>query len=114
MRDLISGKKKFIDCDKIKFLYVPQYESLKIALIMAQALSIPEAMNHLPILKEIEKVPKAWLCTIIYSVVGKQFAGWVQERIGERNEKVTVIRDLNINIDPKVLAAFNISNAVSM
>jgi hypothetical protein len=57
-------------------------------------------MIHLPILKELEKIPKQWLCNLLYSVIGDDFARWVSERIKERNERVTVLRDLNINIDP--------------
>ena len=69
---------------------------------------------HLPTLKELEKVPKAWFCNVIFSVVGKQFEDWVTHKIRERNERVTVARDLNINMDPRVLAAWHQSNAVSM
>ena len=67
-------------------------------------------MNHLPTLKELEKVPNSWLCTVIYTVVGEQFSNWVKHKIQERNQKVTVLRDLDIKIDPKVLAAFNCSS----
>ena len=75
---------------------------------------MPEVMKHLPILKELEKVPKAWVCNVIFSVIGSQFEDWVADRIRKRNERVTVLRDLNIDMDPKVLAAWHGSNAVSM
>jgi hypothetical protein len=71
-------------------------------------------MAHLPILKELEKVPKQWLCNVIYSVIGDDFSNWVVHKVKERNDRVTVLRDLNINIDSQVLAAFQSSNAVSM
>jgi hypothetical protein len=58
MKDVISGTKKFIPCHKIRHLYVPQYESLKLAHIMDNVLTIPEAMMHLPELKELKKAPK--------------------------------------------------------
>jgi hypothetical protein len=67
---------------------------------MEEASKVPEAMAHLPILKELEKCPKQWLVNVIYSVLGNPFAQWVAEKVRERNEKVTVLRDLNINIDP--------------
>jgi hypothetical protein len=87
---------------------------LKLELILENVLAIPDAVLHLPDLKELTKCPKAWVVNITYSVVGDTFAAWVHQRIRERNEKVTVQRDLNISIDPQVLAAFMSSNAVSM
>jgi hypothetical protein len=83
-------------------------------LILKNVMSIPEAVMYLPDLKELSKVPKAYICNITYSVVGDTFAEWVHHRIKERNEKVTIKRDLNISIQPSVLAAFLSSNAVSM
>lgn len=58
MRDLISGAKKYLNCESMAHLYVPQYESLKITKIMEQACHSQKTMLHLPILKELEKVPK--------------------------------------------------------
>lgn len=81
---------------------------------MDNVLGIPEALQYLPCLKEIPKVPKQWLVNIIYSVVGENFELWVHDRISKRNEKVTIAKDLNILIDPTVLAAFQRSNAVSL
>ena len=106
MKDIISGLKKFVHMHQVKTLRVPQYETLKMTVIIEQALGMPEVMKHLPILKELEKVPKAWCCNVIFSVVGDQFEAWVYDRIRARNERVTAIRDLNINVDPRVLAAF--------
>jgi hypothetical protein len=114
MKDLISGARHFIPCHQVRQLYVPQYDTLKIELILEKVMTIPEAVIHLPDAKEICKCPKQWLVNIIYSVVGEDFADWVKQRIKERNDKVTVLRDLNISIHPEVLAAFQSSNAVSM
>jgi hypothetical protein len=100
MKDIISGLKRFIPCDKIKHLYVPQYETLKLELILKNVLSMPDAAQHFPEAKELCKIPKGWLCNITYSVVGETFAEWVRQRIVERNQRVTVKRDLNINIQP--------------
>jgi hypothetical protein len=52
---------------------------------MQEASKVPLAMAHLPILKELEKVPKQWLVNTIYSIIGDDFAEWVSIRIKERN-----------------------------
>jgi hypothetical protein len=54
------------------------------------------------------------LVNIIYSVYGKPFQAWVDDRIRTRNEKVAVQKDVMINVDPAILKAFESSNAVSM
>jgi hypothetical protein len=93
---------------------VPQYESLTIAIIMEKIQRTPEVLAYLPCMKEIEKLPKAWLCNTIYSVVGKDFLEWVEDCISKRNEKVTVAKDIMINVAPDILKAFESSNAVSL
>ena len=78
MKDMISGAKKFIRCDSVKHLYVPQYETLKCRLILDNIMTMPEVMKYLPDLKEIPKLPKPWLCSVVYTVVGDDFKNWVQ------------------------------------
>jgi hypothetical protein len=85
MKDLISGQKKILPCENMAHLYVPQYESLKITKIMEEASRNSGAMMYLPVLKELEKVPKQWLVNCIYSIVGEDFASWVSHKIKERN-----------------------------
>ena len=70
-------------------------------------------MKHLPDVKEIPKLPKQFLINILYTVVGDNFAAWISARIRARNEKLQADKDLNISIDPGLLAAFQNSNAVS-
>ena len=41
------------------------------------------------------------------------FSGWVRARIEERNEAVKIARNLDIEIDPEVAAAFRASTKVS-
>ena len=39
--DLISGKKKFVKCDDVRYLYVPMYERCAIKDILQQAAHYP-------------------------------------------------------------------------
>ena len=50
---------------------------------------------------------------VIYTVFGRQFALWVEEKIQERNRKMEVKQNLLINMDPQVAAAFEASQQVS-
>ena len=67
----------------------------------------------LPDLVEIPRLPKEFLANISYTVVGKSFSDWVKQQIEARNEKITVEKQLNIDLDPELAAAFNASTAVS-
>ena len=62
---------------------------------------------------EIKKAPKQWIVNMIYSLVQDDFADWVKRKINTRNEKVTSDRNLLIDMDPDVAAAFASSTAVS-
>lgn len=60
------------------------------------------------------KFPKSYVCNIIYTVFGEQFKDWIHEQIKMRNEKVAVMGNMNINMDPEIAKAFYASNAVSL
>ena len=50
---------------------------------------------------------------VTYTIAGDAFATWVKANIEERNAKVTKEKDLMINMDEDVAAAFNASTHVS-
>ena len=73
----------------------------------------PKCQMYLPIEKEWDKLPKQFICNVIYTTVGEPFASWVKERILERNTTIVKEKNLAIEMDPEVLAAFKSSTAVS-
>jgi hypothetical protein len=54
----------------------------------------------------MEKLPKQWIVNVIYSSIGKDFADWVKARVIERNTNIVKVRQLGIDMDPGVFAAF--------
>ena len=70
-------------------------------------------VDSLPVTKEIRKMPRAYVCNIIYTRVGQPFADWVAARCKERNEKLSDDHNLNIMLDPKIAAAYEASGFVS-
>ena len=71
-------------------------------------------MQRLPNEKEIPKLPKQYLANVVYTVCGDRFHNWVSKKIEERNVRVQNDKDLMINVDPIIAAAFNNSTAVSL
>ena len=113
LKDLITGKKNFIPMDKVTHMHVPFYENLKLAEIFNVFLKHPEVIAYLPDDKELRKTPKQWICNVGATVIGAPFQQWVGDRIKERNEAVTVQKNMLIAMDPRVAAAFHASTAVS-
>ena len=38
--------------------------------------------------REVEKLPRAYLANVIYTIVGDPFKNWVDGEIAKRNEKI--------------------------
>ena len=92
---------------------MPQYEGLTTADLLEWCGDHAIVLDYIPDLNEIRKVPKQWLINIIYSLVGNQFKAWVREQIEARNSRMTVDREVMINLDPQIAAAFAKSTAIS-
>jgi len=50
---------------------------------------------------------------VIATVLGDVFTDWVSEKIEERNEEVRDKKDMNIELDADIAAAFRASTSVS-
>ena len=70
-------------------------------------------LEYLPDAKEIHKVAKEWICNVIATILKEEFTDWMKDKVEERNELVVDKREMNIEMDPDVAAAFRASTAVS-
>jgi hypothetical protein len=94
-------------------MFCPQYESLSIERILEKAGDWPDVWQYLPDERDMHRLPRQWLINVIYTVVGKPFQDWVDERIEQRNSKVAEDDNKMIEVDPAIAAAFNASNYIS-
>ena len=92
----------------------PAYENLSLEQILSQLDKEDPVWQHLPDNKELRKVPKQWIVNVIATIKGDTFINWVSQRINERNAAVVKDRNLGIQMDPEVAAAFHNSTAVSL
>ena len=81
--------------------------------ILEFALSYKVVENALPPVREIWKMPRQYICNLIFTLVGAPFQAWVNERCQQRNEKIAMERDLNIELDANIAKAFHESTAIS-
>ena len=59
-----------IHCDDVKVIAVPQYEGMSLDDIMDFGLGYKDVVDSLPVLREIRKMPRAYICNVIYTRVG--------------------------------------------
>jgi len=111
--ELVAGQKKFVRCEDVRYLYMPQYDNCSIKAVLEQAAHYPQVEAYLPDAKEHHYLPRQWLINVVHTVAGEDFARWAQRQQDVRNEKMTVEHDLMIEMDPAILKAFQDSRQVS-
>ena len=92
---------------------MPQYESLKVELILEKINEHQRAPLYIPDERDILKVPRAWLCNIAYTIIGDSFHNWVRQAIADRNHVMAQKQNLNIEMDPEIYQAFQQSVNIS-
>ena len=58
LKELIQGQKKYLHCDRIRYLSVPQYEGLGIREMLAEALRYAVIRDYLPHEDEFRRLPR--------------------------------------------------------
>ena len=100
LKAIIQGTKKFVNCDNVRYLSLPQYEGLGIKEILHQALGSGVVNDYLPEQDEFRKLPRQWLINLTYTLVGQPFADWAKAIMEARNQRLVDEQKLAIDIDP--------------
>ena len=58
------------------------------------------------VVTEIDKLPRAYIANVIYTVVGEPFRQWVDQVCEERNKKVIESQNMEITMDQDIYDAF--------
>ena len=91
LKDIISGKKKYVKQDSVKNIYVPQYEGLGLTQIWGHVENNPELKAYFPDeLKERARLPKYFVCNILATLATDHFFEWVSSQTDARNTKVAL------------------------
>ena len=109
----MARRKAWVENDKVKTLYVPQYKNLTIERILEYAADKPVVHNYLPDEIDLPKVPKQWLVNVFTAVLGQNFKNWVQQQMEERNALMCEKNEMMIALDPEMAAKFEASTHVS-
>ena len=92
---------------------MPHYEKLTLKEVLAFAYQTPGMRAYFPVEHELEKLPREWICNVVYTKLGADFEAWVKERIDARNKEAMQKADGEISVDPRIAAAFHASTHVS-
>ena len=99
---------------EVRHIQIPQYDGLSIKDISNFLDDGHQyVFQYMPDQQEIHKVPKQWLCNVANSILKNQFSDWVKRQVEVRNEAVKSKKNMMIQMDPEIAAAFAASSKVS-
>ena len=113
MKDLMAKRKKAIKINDVKHLYAPQYDSLSVSKLLDFAAAYSAVEEHLPEPRDIPLLPRQWILNVCFALIGSDFADFVRAQIEQRNMKLADCNNLNVDVDPEILAVIQNSTAVS-
>ena len=91
LRDLTVGKKKYIKCGDMMYLYAPQYEKLDISTILGLVETrSPLVLEYLPDKRDHHRLPRQFILNVTYTILGDDFSNYVDLRVKERNETLAM------------------------
>ena len=62
-----------VKCNDVKVIFVPQYDNLIIKDIVNFAKDCQEMNIYWPHDRDIPRIGRSWLCTMIHTVIGDKF-----------------------------------------
>ena len=81
--------------------------------ILDFGLSYAAVVKALPILREVRKMPRQYICNVVYTLVGNPFREWMMARVKEHDHQIAIKQNLLVQFDPKIAAAFAKSSMIS-
>ena len=63
--------------ESVNNITVPFYDSLSVGEILGRFGDIEKVKLYLPEERDLPKLPRAYLCNLIHSILGKEFSAWV-------------------------------------
>ena len=64
--------------------------------------------------RELLKLRRNYVSTVIYTLCGQPFIDWVNTKIKERNEHIEESRDLNVMMDAEIAQILQNSHSISV
>ena len=72
----------------VKTLFVPHYENLSLQQIYDANKNKAEVTSYLPIPRETLRMPRDYVISVFYTIIGDPFKAWVKKMIDQRNAEI--------------------------
>ena len=97
----------------LKPVSVPQFEGLSIECILERGREHPELDRYLPEDRDMERLPRNFIATVVRGLLKQDFDRWVEGVIEKRNEALRSKQKLEILMTPEIHALFQKSKMIS-
>ena len=102
-----------VKSENAKHLHVPMYKTLTVDTILEYGRRFDQVKQYLPDERDMAKLPRQWVINVVYSLCSEDFREWVSLQVKDRNDRVAEKRELMIELDPEIAAAFGNSANIS-
>ena len=114
LRDVLRGKKYYINCKDVNMIHVPQYKGLRVREIIDFAHKMIHIYKYLPKYEYNKEPNRAWLCNVVNSLIPEKFKVFIADKVKERKQSLIQSKNLCVNVKQKFLNLFQNSQAVSL
>lgn len=97
----------------VQVLFAPLYKGLKIETLLEEGFKDANVKHYLPDQRDLHRLPRQYIVNVIYTIVGQPIKDYVSECIKKRNDEIAENRNLLIELDPQIAAAFKTSVNIS-
>lgn len=81
--------------------------------ILDFGLGYQDVVDSLPVVREIRKMPRCYVCNVIFTLVGTPFKDWVFKSCKDRNDRLKKAQNTSIVLDSRIAAAYEASTFIS-
>ena len=60
----------------------------------------------MPVYEEGKKMPRQYICNVIYTLTGEAFQEWVMDQCEARNRRLADDHNTTIQLDPRIAEVF--------
>ena len=113
LKEILTGKKKYLLCKDVKISKVPHTEKLRIRDILAFALKHIEIQSYIPEYEYNKPPHRDWLCNVINSLIPDKFKAFILQALNEKEKMLVMQKRMNVAVLPEFIKIFSKSNSIS-
>ena len=95
LKEILTGKKKYLLCKDVKVAKVPHTEKLRIRDILAFASKHIEIQSYIPEYEYNKQPHRDWLCNVINSLIPDKFKAFISQALNEKEKMLVMQKRMN-------------------